>query len=72
LQRRRAAGLRVVPVIVRPCKWTSEPSLKNLQALPADGKAIITFTEENGAREQVWTDIATAIEKRAKAKTRAT
>jgi FOG: WD40 repeat len=72
LQRRRENGLRVVPIIVRPCKWTSEPSLKNLQALPTDGKAVIRFTKANGAREQVWTDIATAIEKRAKAKTRST
>jgi small GTP-binding protein len=72
LQQRRGKGLRVVPIIVRPCKWTSEPSLKNLQALPTDGKAIITFQKANGAREQAWSDIATAIEKRAAAKTHTT
>jgi hypothetical protein len=59
----------VIPIIVRPCKWTSEPTLKDLQALPKDGKAVITFAKENGERDHVWADIATVIEKRAKAKT---
>jgi len=67
LQRRSDLGLRVVPIIVRPCKWSSEPALSKLQALPKDGKAVITFSKENGDSDQVWTDIATAIEKRAKA-----
>lgn len=69
LQRRKDAGLRVVPIIVRPCKWQSEPVLKGLQGLPKDGKAVITFDKDNGDRDQVWTDIATVIEQRAKTKT---
>jgi hypothetical protein len=69
LQRRQEMQLRVLPIIVRPCKWQSEPVLKDLQALPRDGKAVVTFSKENGERDQVWTDIATVIEKRAKAKT---
>ena len=69
LQRRREAQLRVIPIIVRPCAWQSEPVLKDLQALPRDNKAIITFSKGNGDRDQVWTDIATVIEKRAKAET---
>ncbi len=68
LQRRQEHGLRVVPIIVRPCKWTSEPALSSLQALPQNGTPVITFSNEQGARDQVWTDIATAIEKRAKEK----
>jgi small GTP-binding protein len=67
LQRRQEMQLRVIPIIVRPCKWQSEPVLKDLQALPKDGKAVITFSKERGERDQVWTDIATVIEKRAKA-----
>ncbi|HXF41542.1 MAG TPA: TIR domain-containing protein [Blastocatellia bacterium] len=69
LQRRQEMQLRVIPLIVRPCTWQSEPVLKDLQALPRDNKAVITFSKETGDRDQVWTDIATAIEKRAKAKT---
>src|SRR5688572_24320776 len=69
LQRRQEMQLRVIPIIVRPCTWQSEPVLKDLQVLPKDGAAIITFPEENGKRDQVWTDIAIAIEKRAKVNT---
>ncbi|MGB9181135.1 MAG: toll/interleukin-1 receptor domain-containing protein, partial [Pyrinomonadaceae bacterium] len=68
LQRRREDGLRVVPIIVRPCKWQSEPALSGIQGLPKDGKAVITFSKDNGERDQVWADIATVIEKRAKTK----
>jgi hypothetical protein len=69
LQRRQEMRLRVIPLIVRPCTWTSEPVLKDLQALPEDGKAVITFLQATGERDQVWADIATVIEERAKAKT---
>ena len=69
LQRRQELQLRVIPIIVRPCPWQSEPVLKDLQALPRDNKAVITFSKETGARDQVWTDIATVIEKRTKAAT---
>ena len=65
LQRREEMQLRVIPIIVRPCKWQSEPVLTDLQALPENGKAIIKFQKANGARDQVWADIATAIEERA-------
>jgi small GTP-binding protein len=67
LQRRQEMQLRVIPIIVRPCPWSSEPVLKDLQALPKDGQAVITFSKESGARDQVWTDIAKVIEKRAQA-----
>lgn len=66
LQRRIEEGMRVIPIIIRPCLWTSEPALSGLQALPTDGEAVITFPEETGARDQAWTDIAKVIEHRAK------
>ena len=66
LQRRREQGLRVVPIIVRPCMWQSEPVLKDLQVLPKNGQAVITFSEANGERNQVWTEIGLMIEKRAR------
>ena len=69
LQRRQEISGRVIPIIVRPCMWQSEPVLKDIQALPKDGKPVITFSKENGDRDQVWTEIATAVEKRAKEKT---
>lgn len=67
LQRRKEEGLRVVPIIIRPCMWQSVPVLSDLQALPTDGRAVIKLSTATGRRDQVWTDIATAIERRAKA-----
>lgn len=65
-QMRKTTGLRAVPIIVRECLWQSEPVLKDLQALPRDGKPIISFSKESGDRDHVWTDVAKAIESLAK------
>jgi hypothetical protein len=62
-QRRLEEGLRVVPIIVRPCLWQSEPAIKKLQVLPKDGKPVISYSQNNGERDQVWTDIGKVIEK---------
>ncbi len=51
---------------LRPCLWTSEPMLAKLNALPKDDKLVITFNQDNGDRDQAWSDIAKAIEKIAK------
>src|SRR5262249_39310204 len=68
LKRHQEMKLRVIPIIVRPCTWKSDPVIKELQVLPKDGKAIITFSESTGERDQAWTDIANVIEERAKAR----
>lgn len=66
LRRSSEMQLRVVPIIVRGCTWQGEPVLKDLQALPAEGKPVITFPKNTGERDQVWADIAAVIERRAK------
>lgn len=48
LQRRQETQLRVIPIIVRPCKWQSEPVLRDLQALPKE-EAVIKFLKATGA-----------------------
>jgi hypothetical protein len=68
LKRRQQDGLTVIPIIVRDCLWTSEPLLKDLQALPKDAKPVITFAEATGDRDRVWKEIAVAIEKLAQVK----
>jgi hypothetical protein len=68
LQRREEMKSRVIPILVRPCLWQSEPALADIQALPRDDQAIITFPKENGARDQIWKAIAQEIERRAKEK----
>ena len=68
LKRREKVGMTVIPIIVRDCLWQSEPVLKDLQALPEDGKAIITFPIDTGARDKIWKTIAQEIEKRTEEK----
>lgn len=61
LARRAQEGIRVVPVILRPCGWKHEQPIEALQARPRDGKAVITFAEDDGSRDQVWQDIIDEI-----------
>jgi hypothetical protein len=65
LKRRKDEGLRIVPIIVSECLWQSVPILKDLQALPKNGKPVVSFTGL-GKRDRVWTDISKAIESIAK------
>jgi hypothetical protein len=56
LQRHAEGTLRVVPVILEPCDWKTTP-LGKLKALPKDGKAISTWTNENIAYLDVVTEL---------------
>jgi hypothetical protein len=62
LQRRKEEGLRVVPIIVSDCLWKSVPVLKDLQALPKDGKSIDSCGGK-GKRHQICAEVGEAIEK---------
>ncbi|MBF0182023.1 MAG: TIR domain-containing protein [Magnetococcales bacterium] len=57
---KRQGQIRVVPILLRPCDWQSEP-YEVLQCLPADGKTIIEFSKENGEREKIWLAITQTI-----------
>ena len=59
LERRRQGGVRVIPVIARPCLWREVDGLKEITALPTDGKPLSTF--EGTEWEQVVTEIAGEI-----------
>lgn len=48
LERHSSGDARVVPIVVEPCDWTSTP-LRDLKALPQDGKPISEWTNENNA-----------------------
>jgi formylglycine-generating enzyme required for sulfatase activity len=61
LARRERDRIRVVPIIVRPCRWQSE-EIGRLQALPPDGRPIVSFPQDNGERDQAWTDIVVKLE----------
>ena len=66
LERRDRDGIRVVPMILRPCAWKHEEPIASLQARPKNGKAIITFPADDGARDQAWSDIVDEIARWAK------
>jgi hypothetical protein len=57
LARHEAREARVVPVILRPCRWTSSP-LAKLQALPKDG----TPVSEWPSRDAAFDGVAVAVE----------
>ncbi len=59
-QRAQTQGIRLFPVIVKPCAWTLH-ELQSIQARPTDGRPVITFDEHNGARDQAWTEIVREI-----------
>ena len=67
LQKRKREGMRVVPIIVRPCMWQDDPVLSTIQALPREGKPVIRFPVTNGRRDEIWVEIALSIGRRARA-----
>lgn len=58
LRRHEAGEGRVVPVILRPCRWLSTP-LAKVQAVPRDGKAVTDWLN----RDAAFDDVAAAIER---------
>jgi len=59
LRRRGEQGMRLLPVLLRPCPWDLVPWLKALQMLPRDGRAIANFSPSK--REQAFSEIARSI-----------
>ncbi len=53
---RRAVGVRVVPIIVRPTDWQSS-ALGELQALPRDARPITRWPD----RDQAWLDVVRGL-----------
>ncbi len=43
LERHQAGDARIIPIILRPVDWRPDTSLSRLQALPANGKPVITW-----------------------------
>lgn len=57
LQRRQRDGLRVMPLILRPCAWKAVTWLSPIQARPKDGRPLLQGTEV-----QIDTDLAAFTE----------
>ena len=59
LKRRREEGLRVIPLLVRPCAWTTVGWLAEIQGGPKDGKALSGWTEHEA--DEILADLALEI-----------
>jgi len=57
LERRKNEGMRVIPVIIKPCAWKKIPWLSALQARPRDGRPLSSGTEY-----QIDSDLAALAE----------
>lgn len=58
MQRHAEGTARVVPIILRPCQWSSLPYAK-LQALPRNARPVTDHPD----RDAAFTEIATEIER---------
>jgi hypothetical protein len=61
LQRRQADGLRVIPLIVKPCAWREVPWLAEIACHPRDGQPLSGLSEH--AAESALVELAQAIKK---------
>jgi hypothetical protein len=60
LELRKEKGLRVIPIIIRECPWKNIPVLKDMQALPKDGRPVNSFQGANQL-DHIWAEIAGRI-----------
>ena len=61
LERHRSDDARVIPIVVEPCDWASTP-LRDLKALPRDGKPVSDWTNENNAYLDVVQELRRVLE----------
>ncbi|MFG5384466.1 toll/interleukin-1 receptor domain-containing protein [Yoonia sp. R2-816] len=62
LERHAAGNARVVPIIVDECDWKAMGELRQLKAVPTDGKAISEWTNPNTAYLNVVQELRRIIE----------
>ncbi|MFZ4700668.1 MAG: toll/interleukin-1 receptor domain-containing protein, partial [Candidatus Methylumidiphilus sp.] len=59
LERRAKDGLRVIPLMLRPCTWQAVPWLASIQGRPKDNKPLSSLDDNN--QEQCLADLALEI-----------
>lgn len=62
LERHAAGAARVVPIIVEECDWKALGELRQLKAMPTDGKAISEWASSNTAYLNVVQELRRIIE----------
>lgn len=61
LERHEAGDARVVPIITEPCDWAAMPPLRQLKAVPTDGKPISEWANANNAYLNVVQELRQVI-----------
>ncbi|HPE58926.1 MAG: SUMF1/EgtB/PvdO family nonheme iron enzyme [Thiothrix sp.] len=61
LQRRQQDGLRVIPVIVRPCAWQAVPWLEELQGATTDNLPLARFPLGSHQLEEALTEVVLKV-----------
>lgn len=62
LERHAAGNARVVPIIVEECDWRAMSELRQLKAVPTDGKAVSTWANPNTAYLNVVQELRRIVE----------
>jgi hypothetical protein len=64
LQRREQEGLRIIPLIVRPCAWHEVPWLRSIQFWPRDAQPLASLSEDQIDKnlEELAEQVAAALE----------
>lgn len=62
LERHAAGNVRVIPIIVEDCDWKAMGKLRQLKAVPTDGKAISEWANPNTAYLNVVQELRRIIE----------
>ncbi|MFN0016145.1 MAG: TIR domain-containing protein [Saprospiraceae bacterium] len=60
IERHDRGEARVVPVIVRPCVWDTDPVVSRTQVLPTDGVPV-NDTRHWHSREAAWVDVVQGV-----------
>jgi hypothetical protein len=63
LKKAAEGGTRIIPVVLKPCRYTRESALKDFQAMNDPGKPIVSLNDD--AREAVYDAVAKEVERAA-------
>ena len=61
LRRHEAHGVRIVPIILRPCAWTEDDWIAGFEALPPDGKPVTSHRPHDRAFAAIARAIAELV-----------
>jgi hypothetical protein len=68
LELRKKKGVAVIPIILEQCGWQDDNDIKNLLALPTDGKPISSFSNRNEGWYDVYKKLKEVIQERKRIK----